>query len=166
MQPQSPEPAARRHDRTIMAAARLVVNEHDAILRQTAGLGHRRGSLAMRIEALRDALGEAELIPIVRPTVAACLEAVAQEFAVPVPLLLSDRRSAWIALPRQVAMHLAIRLTGRSTPEIGRALRRDHSTVLHGHQAVRARLLTDPELAARVEALAAALTTTPERSEG
>jgi chromosomal replication initiation ATPase DnaA len=46
--------------------------------------------------------------------------------------VLSDRRTADIVRPRQIAMYLAKRLTLRSLPEIGRRFGgRDHTTVLH-----------------------------------
>ena len=43
----------------------------------------------------------------------------------------SKKRTANIALPRQIAMYLAKELTQKSLPEIGAAFGRDHSTVLH-----------------------------------
>jgi chromosomal replication initiator protein len=47
--------------------------------------------------------------------------------------MLSGRRSAWIAMPRQVAYFLSKELTLHSLPQIGRRFGgRDHSSVHHG----------------------------------
>lgn len=45
--------------------------------------------------------------------------------------MVSDRRTADVTLPRQIAMYLAKQFTHRSLPEIGRKFGRDHTTVLH-----------------------------------
>lgn len=50
--------------------------------------------------------------------------------------LLSRRRTAPLALARQVAMHL-LRQEGLTASHIGHLLHRDHSTVLHGDARVR-----------------------------
>jgi chromosomal replication initiator protein len=46
--------------------------------------------------------------------------------------ILSRRRSAQVARPRQIAMWLARHITPCSLPEIGHAFERDHTTVMHG----------------------------------
>jgi len=50
--------------------------------------------------------------------------------------LLARRRTAPIALARQVAMHL-LRQEGLTADRVGQLLRRDHSTVLHGDARIR-----------------------------
>jgi hypothetical protein len=66
--------------------------------------------------------------------------------------VLSERRTRRIVEPRQVAMYLASKLTGRSTPEIGRRLgNRDHTTVLHGARKIAARIEADAAFAAKIE---------------
>jgi len=50
--------------------------------------------------------------------------------------LLSHRRTAPLALARQVAMHL-LRREGLTASHVGQLLHRDHSTVLHGDARVR-----------------------------
>jgi hypothetical protein len=44
----------------------------------------------------------------------------------------SSRRTLKLVYPRQLVMYLAKKKTGKSLPEIGRRLKRDHTTVLHG----------------------------------
>lgn len=67
-----------------------------------------------------------------RVTVSDCLSAVEREFGVPRVDLLSHRRLIDHARPRQVAMWLARRVTSHSLPQIGRAMDRDHTTIMHG----------------------------------
>lgn len=57
----------------------------------------------------------------------------------------SPARRQPIATARQVAMYLARTLTDLSLPEIGAALERDHTTVMHGIEATRERLARDPD---------------------
>ena len=60
-------------------------------------------------------------------------------------------RYAW---PRQVAIHLARTITGKSLSQIGRAFGgRDHGTVFHAMRVVRARMETEPATAERVRRL-------------
>ena len=95
------------------------------------------------------------------PRIAAIIGAVAQAFSVPVRQILSPRRAAPIVRARQAAMHLALELSGHSSIAIGRALGRDHSTVLHGDAVTRMRVDEDPEFAARIAALRTLLTQAP-----
>jgi hypothetical protein len=60
-------------------------------------------------------------------------KAVCKYYGVKLEEMLSQRRTADIVLPRQVAMFLCKELTSRSLPELGRRFGgRDHTTVLHG----------------------------------
>lgn len=52
------------------------------------------------------------------------------------------REKAW---PRQSAMALAVRLTDKSLPHIGRIFKRDHTTILSGMRAAEARCLADDD---------------------
>lgn len=80
--------------------------------------------------------------------------AVAEHFNVTRIDMVSARRTETVVLPRQVAMYLAKTVTLRSLPEIGRRFGgRDHTTVLHAVRKIEAAVLTDPEIAARVEAI-------------
>lgn len=68
--------------------------------------------------------------------------------------LLSQRRTAKVVLPRQVAMYLAKVITDKSYPEIGRAFAdRDHTTILHACNRIAAQMATDAVLAADIAAL-------------
>lgn len=90
------------------------------------------------------------------PTIADVRAAVEAHFDLFPQDLSSSRRSASVALPRQLVMFLAREMTLRSLPEIGRHLGgRDHSTIIHGCKRVAERLKHDAALRAIVEMLRA-----------
>ncbi len=68
--------------------------------------------------------------------------------------ILSERRTAAVVRPRQIAMYLAKVLTLRSLPEIGRRFGgRDHTTVLHAVRKIEKALNEDTGLSDEVELL-------------
>ncbi|PZQ79304.1 MAG: chromosomal replication initiator protein DnaA [Ancylobacter novellus] len=68
--------------------------------------------------------------------------------------LLSQRRTANLVRPRQIAMYLAKTLTLRSLPEIGRRFGgRDHTTVLHAVRKLTGLVESDAEIATEVRRL-------------
>lgn len=67
------------------------------------------------------------------------IRATSERFGVAEMDLISDRREAIIVRPRQIAMYVAQRVTGKSYPHIGRQFGgRDHTTVLHAFRRVTA----------------------------
>jgi chromosomal replication initiation ATPase DnaA len=73
-----------------------------------------------------------------RITVRRVIEVTAGHFGTTVDALLSERRTQSLSRPRQIAMFVARKVTGRSLPFIGRRMGgRDHTTILHGWRAVR-----------------------------
>lgn len=82
------------------------------------------------------------------------LRIVAKHYNVTRADLLSQRRTANVVKPRQVAMYLAKTLTLRSLPEIGRRFGgRDHTTVLHAVRKIDRLLATDRSLSDEIELL-------------
>jgi chromosomal replication initiator protein len=68
--------------------------------------------------------------------------------------ILSERRTAAVVKPRQIAMYLSKVLTPRSLPEIGRRFGgRDHTTVLHAVRKIEKALDGDTTLSEEVELL-------------
>ena len=68
--------------------------------------------------------------------------------------ILSERRTAAVVKPRQIAMYLSKVLTLRSLPEIGRRFGgRDHTTVLHAVRKIEKALDGDTILSEEVELL-------------
>ena len=56
-----------------------------------------------------------------------------------------------MATARQVAMFLARKLTGNSTPTVASEFKRNHTTVLHGTQTIQKRIDVEPELKKTIE---------------
>ncbi len=82
----------------------------------------------------------------------------AKRYAVSLRDILSQRRTANVVRPRQVAMYLAKTLTLRSLPEIGRSFGgRDHTTVLHAVRKIEHLITINPELSDEVAAIKAEL---------
>jgi chromosomal replication initiator protein len=72
---------------------------------------------------------------------------VAEFFNLNVSDLRSARRHKVVALPRQIAMYLARKLTPSSFPELGHRFGgKDHTTVMHGVQKIERLLLEDARL--------------------
>lgn len=85
------------------------------------------------------------------PTIREIIEASAEVFGCPVEHILSNRRDRIITRPRQVAAYLARSLTAHSTTGIGRAMNRDHATVLHATNQVENLMHRDPDFLKSVE---------------
>jgi chromosomal replication initiator protein len=82
-------------------------------------------------------------------------DAVEAHYGVPMAHIRGSRRYATVCLPRYVAVYLARKLTALSLHQLGYAFRRDHSTIAQSVGRLRARMATDPALAAvvaRIEA--------------
>lgn len=82
------------------------------------------------------------------------LRVVSKHYNVSRADLLSQRRTATVVKPRQIAMYLAKVLTLRSLPEIGRRFGgRDHTTVLHAVRKIDGLIANDRALADEIENL-------------
>ena len=67
--------------------------------------------------------------------------------------MISKRRPAAIAFPRQVAMYLCRTLTDHSLPAIGNAFGRNHATVLHACRLLTEKIQSDPDIRQTVSIL-------------
>jgi chromosomal replication initiation ATPase DnaA len=68
--------------------------------------------------------------------------------------LRSNRRTAKVVTPRQIAMYLCREMTNKSLPDIGRRFGgRDHTTVLHAVNKVTGRMIDDPDFARLVNSI-------------
>jgi chromosomal replication initiation ATPase DnaA len=93
-----------------------------------------------------------------RPRIVDIQRATARHYGLALNEMLGEGRMLRIAIPRHIAMYLARELTLKSHPQIGRMFAgRDHSTVVHAVNAIKARLLRDPELADHVASIRAGL---------
>ncbi|HVH30054.1 MAG TPA: chromosomal replication initiator protein DnaA [bacterium] len=87
-------------------------------------------------------------------------KAVAEHFGLRVEEMRAKRRTKGIAFPRQVAMYLARELTDASLPRIGEEFGgRDHTTVMHACDRVKAALAKDTFFAAGIKKLVDTLRT-------
>lgn len=89
----------------------------------------------------------ARLDELERP-IAAVRRLVCLRYGVTRAEIVGRRRLSRLVRPRQVAFWLALKVTGASSSEIGRAFGRDHTTVLHGASCVEERRRRDPALKA------------------
>jgi chromosomal replication initiator protein len=97
--------------------------------------------------ALSDLMHRPEKVTIER-----VVDAVAGYYHITVEAILGSGRSRTVAFPRQMIMYLARTETGLSYPQIGDHLgKRDHTTVLYGHDKIAELLETDDRV--RREAL-------------
>jgi hypothetical protein len=108
-------------------------------------------------ELIFDRMSDLPALPKSFPSVAEIQRAVCEHFNIGILDLISERRTANLVLPRQIAMYLAKVLTPRSYPDIGRRFGgRDHTTALHAFRKI-------DDLLARDEALAETIATIREK---
>lgn len=92
-------------------------------------------------------------------TITEIIDAVTNYYDVRLADLQSKKRSQSIALPRQICMYLARKLTKHSLEEIGGHLGgRDHTTVLHAFGKIDGLNHTDPETRSRLAELTESIT--------
>jgi len=134
---------------------RTHVRELEGAVTRVIGHAHLSGQdidLQLAREALKDVVVERRR----RVTIQHIAEAVTRRYDVKLSELQSKKRAQVVAVPRQVCMFLARRLTGHSLEEIGGFFGgRDHSTVLYGVDRIRKRASEDEGLREAVEELAA-----------
>lgn len=85
-------------------------------------------------------------------------QATAEEFAIEPSMMKVKKKTANVALARQVAMYLARTLTDNSLKGIGSCFGgRDHSTVIHACDTVSRRMAEDPRFRERIDKISAKL---------
>ena len=100
-----------------------------------------------------------------RPRMAEITAETCRAFGVPVDLVMGHSRRATTVLARHAAMFLACRLSGRSLTEIGRFFDRHHSSVIHARDVTEMHVDENPDFAACVARIEAALIT-PQQEQG
>ena len=94
-------------------------------------------------EALRDLISPMENRQI---TIDSIIDIVAEHFGISRADILSKKRNAEIAQPRQIVMYLCRDVLDLPYKSIGKSLGRDHSTVMHGITAVEDEMSQYPEM--------------------
>jgi len=115
-----------------------------------ASLSNREVSMDLAREALRDLVHEPRRII----TIQNICDAVLQRYNARLSDLQSKRRAQSVAMPRQVSMYLARRLTNHSLEEIGAFFGgRDHTTVLHAERKIKRAIEKDAAFRGVVETI-------------
>jgi len=89
-----------------------------------------------------------------RHTLDDILRITAQAYSLDVDALRGRSRRRSVVRPRHFAIYLCRRYTDHSLKEIGRAFRRDHTSVMHAIRSVEQRTAAEPQLRYEFEALA------------
>ena len=91
-------------------------------------------------------------------TIISIQKKTADSFGIDAGLMTAKKKTAKVALARQVAMYLARSLTDNSLKVIGGSFGgRDHSTVIHACDQVARRMADDPDFRERIDKISAAL---------
>lgn len=108
------------------------IRELEGALRKVIAYVRFHGREVLTVEICRDALRDLLSVSSGQINVENIQKTVADFYKIKIADMYSKRRTANIALPRQIAMYLAKELTQKSLPEIGNMFGgRDHTTVLY-----------------------------------
>ncbi len=111
-------------------------------LLMVAQLYNRPITLQLAIETLNDGPSR----PRQQITAGDVIQAVSEHFGIEEKELLGRGRSRQIAFPRQISMYLMRKDADISLEEVGQALNRDHTTVLHGYRKIEEEMETNSTL--------------------
>jgi len=137
--------------------------EAERAAREVAELVKERARLEAQI-AVQRAIAEAERLANQarewggRARCAAIIKLCAERFGFSVSEILSGRRRRPLTRARQAAMWISHEATARSFPELGRAFRRDHTTIMHAIRHVPKHMAADPEWREKVMSVLAEVT--------
>lgn len=92
-----------------------------------------------------------EEVTIRRLSVEEIIKAVGAFYEASYADILSASRTQPLATARQVAMFLARKLTGQSTPTVAAEFKRNHTTVIYGAETIQKRLSVEPKLKRSIE---------------
>ncbi len=92
-----------------------------------------------------------EEVSIRRLSVEEIIKAVCSFYDTTYADILSPNRTQPLATARQVAMFLARKLTGLSTPTVASDFKRNHTTVIYGAESIQKRLSVEPKLKKSIE---------------
>lgn len=102
-------------------------------------------------EVLKDSISPNTANEITCPLI---IQIVAEHFNISQSDLASKKKSQNIVVPRQIAMYLCRELTEESLHSVGALLgKRDHTTVIHGHDKIEAEIQTNEQIRSTVEVL-------------
>ncbi len=117
-------------------------------IRAKAGLAGGHIDLDLLREVIASVVGVEQLL-----SAEMICDLVSSQFNVSVREMQSRSRKRAVSFPRQIAMYLARKYTDDSLADIGKALHRDHSTVLHAIKVVSSRAVKDGSVSAQLDLL-------------
>ena len=106
--------------------------------------------IQLAVDALRDLISPEEGQPITADTI---IDIVSEHFGITRADILSKKRNAEIAQPRQIVMYLCREMLDLPYKSIGKVLARDHSTVMHGITAVEDEMSQYPDMQRTIDVL-------------
>lgn len=110
------------------------------------------------IEMARKVLADSVNTPHREVTIDAIIQKASEYFNVDSAMLSAKKKTADIALARQVAMYLSRSLTGSTLKAIGASFGgRDHSTVIHACDLISKRMATDASFREKIDNISASL---------
>lgn len=114
---------------------RLKANEALQAQRKIANEAIRAANEALRRLHAEWAIEDQNATTPLRSSIARVMERISRATGVSIMDIVGQRKSVRIAFARQAVMYWCVRRTGKSLPQIGAALDRDHTTVIHGSRA-------------------------------
>lgn len=127
------------------------IRELEGSLNRVLALAHLNNQ-PLSLDLARQALKDITNTPTKTITIELIQKVVAKYFGIKVEDLKSTKKSADIAIPRQIAMYLCRDIANVSLPKIGFEFgKRDHSTVIHACNKISKNLTEDEELNRKIE---------------
>jgi len=114
---------------------RLKADEALQAQRKIASEAIRAANEALRQLHAQWAIEEGKSAIPLRSSIARVMERISRATGVSIFDITGQRKTVRIAFARQAVMYWCVRRTGKSLPQIGAALDRDHTSVIHGSRA-------------------------------
>ena len=127
------------------------IRELEGSLNRVLALAHLNNK-PLTLDLAKEALKDITNAPTKIITIDLIQKVVSKYFNIKVEDLKSTKKSADIAIPRQIAMYLCRDVANMSLPKIGFEFgKRDHSTVIHACNKISKNVEEDPELNKKIE---------------
>ena len=127
------------------------IRELEGSLNRVLALAHLNNK-PLTLDLAKEALKDITNAPTKTITIDLIQKVVSKYFDIKVEDLKSTKKSADIAIPRQIAMYLCRDVANMSLPKIGFEFgKRDHSTVIHACNKISKNVQEDPELNKKIE---------------
>ena len=127
------------------------IRELEGSLNRVLALAHLNNK-PLTLDLAKEALKDITNAPTKTITIDLIQKVVSKYFGIKVEDLKSTKKSADIAIPRQIAMYLCRDVANMSLPKIGFEFgKRDHSTVIHACNKISKNIEDDPDLNKKID---------------